>query len=159
MTDEAQGDVRVLPDAPPAGSGPKTWLAGLAALVVGIAIIVIAAILLRPSDDTATNSAAPGEICASDASLVSSDCEALSTLASSELGSTWMAAQGWVPNGDPCEWEGVTCESDRLVSIDYSPDNYSGPIPAELGGLTNLERLNIDADLTGGVPGELGELG
>ena len=47
----------------------------------------------------------------------------------------------------------------RVVGLDLGYNGLSGPIPPELGGLSNLERLNLYSnDLSGAIPPELGGL-
>ena len=55
---------------------------------------------------------------------------------------------------------GVTTNTDgRVTVLDLSENQLTGPIPAALGDLTNLERLDLsDNELTGPIPAELGGL-
>ena len=47
----------------------------------------------------------------------------------------------------------------NLTRLNLADNQLTGPIPAELGGLTNLTRLNLaDNQLTGPIPAELGGL-
>jgi uncharacterized protein YjbI with pentapeptide repeats len=47
----------------------------------------------------------------------------------------------------------------NLTDLDLSGNNFSGPIPPELGNLSNLESLNLGSNsLSGPIPSELGSL-
>ena len=66
-------------------------------------------------------------------------------------------------NSDPCvdswKWDGVTCNSGKVVSLDLSDKSLTGPISDELGNLSNLQWLSLRFNqLTGPIPTELGSL-
>ncbi|CAL1406051.1 unnamed protein product [Linum trigynum] len=75
----------------------------------------------------------------------------------------------WDPNRFPtndssivhCSFPGVTCNSDsRVVALDTSYRFLYGPIPGEIGLLSNLENLTITNDVvvTGPLPVEMAKL-
>jgi hypothetical protein len=74
-----------------------------------------------------------------------------------------MALSSWSDaDADPCRWLGVTCvntsSSDglRVVGVAVAGKNLSGYIPAELGSLAFLRRLNLHGNrLSGTVPAAL----
>lgn len=56
------------------------------------------------------------------------------------------------------EWPGVVA-GDRVVELDFGGFGIAGPIPAEIGALTDLRRLDLGLNnLTGPIPAEIGEL-
>ncbi|KAL6660642.1 hypothetical protein ACP70R_001677 [Stipagrostis hirtigluma subsp. patula] len=62
-------------------------------------------------------------------------------------------------DADPCAWPGVTCvntsssSGPRVVGVAVAAKNLSGTLPAELGSLAFLRRLNLHGNrLTGAVP-------
>ncbi|WP_035332852.1 leucine-rich repeat domain-containing protein [Dyadobacter crusticola] len=67
------------------------------------------------------------------------------------------------PGDNPCGWSGVGCEGGRVTSLDISGDELKGTLPAEIGSLTALKKLLLNArfsstHLTGNLPIELGNL-
>ena len=79
------------------------------------------------------------------------ECEALLVLNSRGLGIT--------ENTDPCTWEGVTCTDNRVTHLNVPGRGLSGSIPPELGNLTSLIDLELQFnDFTGPVPTQLGQL-
>ena len=75
-------------------------------------------------------------------------------------GPSWADSDMWLTDAPLGEWNGVeTDPSGRVVGIDLSRRGLTGPIPAELGMLANLERLRLFGnDLSGRIPPELGDL-
>ena len=69
------------------------------------------------------------------------------------------------------DWKGIGINGQRVATLDLSNDELIGPIPAEIGQLTNLTELNLsrnkvynhdtdlyDNGLTGPIPAEIGQL-
>jgi hypothetical protein len=83
---------------------------------------------------------------------------ALVALYESTDGANWTNA--WtLPTTDPCGLRGVHCSNGRITRLDLPSNNLSGPIPPELGGITNLEHLLLSNNkLSGTIPPELGNL-
>ena len=75
-------------------------------------------------------------------------------------GPNWGSNIHWLSDMPLGEWHGVTTDSDgRVIHLDLGFNRLSGEIPAELGRLTNLERLwLVGNQLTGEIPAELGSL-
>ena len=100
-----------------------------------------------------------------------SDHDILIALYETTDGPNWLNSDNWLTDAPLGEWYGVdTDASGRVVRLDlagmWDSENsqwirhgLSGAIPAELGGLANLERLSLgNNELTGPIPAELGGL-
>ena len=94
------------------------------------------------------------------ADSTSQDRAALVALYNATDGANWQTSTNWLTDRPIGEWHGVTVDGDgRVTQLDLSDNQLSGPIPAELGGLTNLELLNLgENQLRGPIPAELGDL-
>ena len=75
-------------------------------------------------------------------------------------GPGWGDSDMWMTDAPLGEWTGVeTDSSGRIVGLDLSRQGLSGPIPAGLGMLANLEQLRLFGNnLSGRIPPELGDL-
>ena len=73
-------------------------------------------------------------------------------------GESWDDSGLWASRRPISEWPGVTTNDDgRVVALKLY--GVSGEIPAELGNLSSLTRLEISrSQLSGGIPAELGDL-
>ena len=76
-------------------------------------------------------------------------------------GDNWQGKDNWLTDHPMDTWFGVTADSDGCVTqLVLERNQLSGKIPAELGNLSNLERLGLDGNqLSGEIPPELGNLG
>ena len=85
---------------------------------------------------------------------------ALVALYNATGGANWKDNTNWLSNEALSEWHGVTTNSDgRVTRLELNNNQLTGPIPAELGNLANLEFLNLsENELTGEIPVELGNL-
>ena len=97
---------------------------------------------------------------AQDGASVASDRAALVALYNATEGASWTRDWNWLSDRPIGEWHGVTTNSDgRVAELDLSSNRLTGPIPAELGDLSNLRTLDLaDNRLTGPIPAELGDL-
>ena len=94
------------------------------------------------------------------------DYTALRALYLATDGDNWTNNNGWdvsntsPPTGcDVCSWFGVTCENGRVMELVLGRNQLTGSIPAELGNLSNLKRIDFWVnELTGSIPAELGNL-
>ncbi|WP_419918901.1 leucine-rich repeat domain-containing protein [Candidatus Poriferisocius sp.] len=86
--------------------------------------------------------------------------EVLTKLYHSTNGDNWTNNQNWLTNKPLNTWHGITTNHKNKITHIYLPFNkLSGPIPKELGKLTNLELLSLWGNqLTGTIPTELSQL-
>ena len=99
-----------------------------------------------------------------------SDREVLAVLYNKTDGPNWVNSDNWLTAAPLKTWYGVeTDKSGRVVSLElsgrrvpgasYVPHGLAGPIPPELGDLTNLRQLDFGRNhLSGEIPRELGSL-
>ena len=75
-------------------------------------------------------------------------------------GANWKDSSNWLSDRPIREWHGVTNDANGRVTGLYLGENgLSGPIPPELGDLSNLRRLALQENqLSGSIPPELGNL-
>ena len=97
---------------------------------------------------------------AEDGGSVASDRAALVALYNATEGASWTRDWNWLSERPLDEWYGVTTNSvGRVAELLLRFNRLTGPIPAELGALTNLELLSLWSNrLTGPIPAELGAL-
>lgn len=87
------------------------------------------------------------------------EAQALSALYRQADGPRWLRADGWLESGDPCTWEGVTCESGQVVGLSLPHNRLAGPLPTDIGLLAHLRHLDLsDNRLTGRIPAAMGNL-
>ena len=88
-----------------------------------------------------------GAVAAGNADLAA-DCEALLDSEDALGGSL-----NWDAGTDIMEWDGVTVDGGRVTNIYLRDMGLDGTIPASLGRLDALERLQLhDNDLGGDIP-------
>ena len=127
----------------------------------------LAALVLLSCGDDPAGPAPPPPLPTS----VDSDRAALVALYESTDGPNWVNSENWLTDAPLGEWYGVdTDRSGRVRRLDLSgrgdgirrpwvSHGLSGPIPSEIGSLTNLWDLRLYANnLTGPIPPELGGL-
>ena len=83
----------------------------------------------------------------------------LVNLYNSTAGGNWTDNTNWLTDS-VYKWKGITLNSSgKVTSIDLKENNLTGPLPAKLGGLSELQYLYLsDNALTGGIPAETGAL-
>ena len=90
------------------------------------------------------------------------DREILEILYDVTNGPNWTHSRNWLTDAPLGEWHGVRVDDEgRVVELDLFQNNLDGEIPPELGGLTELRRLRFARNypgLTGPIPAQLGNL-
>lgn len=72
------------------------------------------------------------------------DCKALLSFAIATSYTKWKDASGWGESSKSvCEWHGITCENERVVSIDLKENGLEGTIPDSIRLLTELRNLSL----------------
>ena len=112
------------------------------------AVFVFAGFLLL----TGGTARAQGPVAAARAALV--------TLYNATGGANWTNNTNWLTNEALSEWHGLDTDANgRVTGLRLENNGLIGEIPAELGGLANLEELSLWGNaLTGEIPAELGDL-
>ncbi len=68
-------------------------------------------------------------------------------------------ADGFAMPGEETNWYGVTVAGEHVIQLWLGDNSLSGPIPPDLGDLSNLQGLYLFTNsLTGPIPPELGDL-
>ena len=86
--------------------------------------------------------------------------EVLEALYHATGGPNWRNRSNWLSAAPLSEWEGVFTDGNgRVTSLELGGHNLSGRIPAELSGLTHLQKLHLQVnELSGTIPPALGQL-
>ena len=91
---------------------------------------------------------------------IAADRAALEALYDAMDGSNWTNSTNWKTDAPLDQWYGVTMHQGRVWGVDLHDNGLAGPIPSDLGSLTNVRWLLLSSNaLTGAIPGELGSLG
>ena len=88
------------------------------------------------------------------------DRDVLVALYNTTNGASWTYKTNWLSDRPLGEWHGVTTDAyGRVTELNITHNQLSGPIPPELGNLSNLTRLLLYGnELSGSIPSELGNL-
>lgn len=98
--------------------------------------------------------------CATVARLSKIQCQALVKLYGSMNGPNWLRHDDWLQTTEPCFWYGVSCDPDNqyVTALNLSNNGLSGALPTELGNLTDLQFLGLNASQLTNLPAVLGQL-
>ena len=102
-------------------------------------------------------------------SIPQEERDALIALYNSTDGDNWTHNDGWktpplhtdgfAMPGTECDWYGIECTDETVVSLNLGENQLAGSIPPELGNLSNLQDLEIyNNQINGAIPPELGNL-
>ena len=91
---------------------------------------------------------------------LSTDRDALIALYHATDGDSWTDRTNWLTDADLSTWHGVTVSDGRVTRVQLDRNNLSGTIPAALGGLSILQKLQLSGNnaLSGPIPPALGDL-
>ena len=106
---------------------------------------------------TATAGSATGRAAVS---VMDLDRGVLVTFYQATAGENWTRNDNWLSDAPVGEWFGVeTDDRGRVTDLNLQSNNVSGPLPPELGKLSQLTALTLwHNPLTGRIPPELGNL-
>ncbi len=87
-----------------------------------------------------------------------SERAALVALYNSTNGASWTNKSNWL-SADENSWLGVVVTGCRVTNLSLTNNNLSGPLPTEMGDLTQLQTLQLwSNNLTGTIPNSIGNL-
>jgi Leucine-rich repeat (LRR) protein len=95
------------------------------------------------------------------AAIPESQRQALIDLYGSTQGSGWKIKTNWMePAGTECTWFGVTCDASQsgVVAINLSFNQLTGFVPASIGNLKQLQRLELNVNEIAALPDSIGDL-
>ena len=106
----------------------------------------------------------PGELSTAQSFVVNvpanADRDALIALYEATAGPNWDKQTNWLSNAPLGSWEGVSVNAEgRVTGLELIANGLVGPIPPELGWLTELTTLKLSLNnLKGEIPPEFGQL-
>ena len=139
-------------------SGPRLEIA-LATAIIDATVMLTVALAVNAVEDGASNGNLAVPATAVINALVAPDRAALVALYDATDGPNWITSTNWKTTEPLSAWHGVTTDADgRVTRLVLNFNQLTGPIPAELGGLTNLQWLHLHDNQLGTIPVELGDL-
>jgi Leucine-rich repeat (LRR) protein len=108
-------------------------------------------ILVSPPSDQKTLET-QSTICNDVKEISHAECQSLVELYETTGGEKWKNRKNWLKTKTPCQWIGVTCENNSVVSLKLSKNKLSGTMP-KLNGLVALRTLDLSRNnLIGTLP-------
>jgi Leucine-rich repeat (LRR) protein len=96
--------------------------------------------------------------CLLHAQVAEQDSLALVAIYNSTNGAEWTNNENWL-TGPVEDWYGIEVKDGRVSAIDLSGNNLSGPLPTEIGDLTDCLLMNLYTNqISGSLPSEVGNL-
>ena len=145
-----------------------TWSSGDGSAATVDASGLVRGVAEGVANITATTGSARGT---AEITVANPDRAALVALYNATDGPNWVNNENWLTHAPLGDWYGVDVDGrGRVVGLDlsgiwnaeerrYEGHNLSGPIPPELGSLTNLQSLHLSNNaLSGPIPTELASL-
>ena len=88
------------------------------------------------------------------------DHDILVSLYDATGGPDWTNNENWLTDTSLGDWSGVEVDGrGRVIGLRFSQNGLAGPIPPDLGSLSNLQTLDLWGNqLTGPIPPDLGSL-
>ncbi len=88
------------------------------------------------------------------------DRDILVSLYDATGGPDWTNNENWLTDTSLGDWSGVEVDGrGRVIGLRFSQNGLAGPIPPELGSLSNLQSLSLGGNqLAGPIPPDLGSL-
>lgn len=86
--------------------------------------------------------------------VVAGDSLALVEIYNANGGTSWTNTTNWLA-GNVDTWHGITITADRVTGIHLNSNNLTGDLPAQIGDLTALDTLNLDANFLVSAPPEM----
>lgn len=124
-------------------------------LLSHLAVIANAPKLTTPttSEQPAVSQAnQPVDLCKKISEIPETECQSLVELYETTGGEKWKNRKNWLKTKQPCQWNGVTCVNNHVVTLKFDKNQLTGTMP-NLSGLTALKILNLSRNnLTGGLP-------
>ena len=118
-----------------------------------LAMLLLAALLVGPAPATVRAGETASFDCTEVTEIPQQECEALVAFYTSTDGANWRNNTGWLQTNRPCSWFGVTCTAGHVSHLQLDFNYLLGPIPSELGNLTELVSLVLHGNgLTGVIP-------
>jgi hypothetical protein len=94
----------------------------------------------------------PANPCKGISEIPETECLALVELYETTDGEKWKNKKNWLKTKQPCQWNGVVCVNNQVVTLKLDKNQLTGSMP-NLSGLTALKILNLSRNnLSGGLP-------
>jgi len=104
----------------------------------------------QPAVSQATKS--PANLCKGINEIPETECQSLIEFYETTNGAKWKNKKNWLKTKQPCQWFGITCVNNHVVTIKLDKNQLNGNVP-NLSGLTALKVLNlVRNNLNGGLP-------